>query len=220
VTELQIPESTVPEYVRDIPLSVFDPDLDFDKLLEKAGKDAFYSRAFRKVSKDILVGVPHIVIGATYRQGYKNKDTGVVGDYVSLEAVVAKSAILDAIPIRSAIKAARKETGLSPDLEVYPNEAVIYNDGGTGVRRSITEVFQGCGIIDVGPARKVGENPLDKPYSLWLDGEDQATTGITAVPNPETGELKPFVYVALHGLRPSTYKNEYTGDDEATTYYY
>lgn len=213
MTEVAIPAGATATDERTILAirNMYDPDLDFEKLVIEAGSDAFYTRGFRLVDKDWLLGVPHAIIGVTYRPGFKNKDTGVVGDYISVEAVVASEGVLNSIPVKSQ---------LPDELNVYPNEAVIYNDGGTGVRRKLTEVFQALSLIDVGPSRKKGEVALDKPFSLWLAGQDTASSGIYDYVNAD-GERKPFRYVALRGLRKSEYSNEYTPAGEtATTYYF
>jgi len=105
----------------------YDPDLDFRKL---ALESKYFTRGFRLLGKDALIGVPHIVIGVTYREGFPRE--GKAGDYVSVEAVVADAKTLASNPIKHQLP-------MPPDqLSVYPNECVVYNDSGTGVRRYLT----------------------------------------------------------------------------------
>jgi hypothetical protein len=96
--------------------------------------------------------------------------------------------------------------GLNPAaLSVFPNQAVVYNDGGTGIRRQLTALFEQAGIIETG-------GDADRPMSQWKSGADYAAAGIQVLP---TGEK--FRYVALNGLRVSRYDNEY-GTDLETWY--
>jgi len=174
----------------------FDPDLDFQKLALEA---KYRARGFRLVEKADLENVPHVIVGVTYRPGYVVN--GKQGDYVSVEAVVADKETLNSNPIKHL---------LPETVRVYGNEPVVYNDGSTGIRRSLTELFQAIGLIDVGKAVK-DENPFDRPYSDWKEGADQAITGFTA---DKDGEK--FRFVVARGLRRSDY--EWQGQP-ATTYY-
>lgn len=176
----------------------YDPDRDFRKLALEA---TYVAKGFRLLEdKDALDGVPFVIIGVTYREGFPRESEP--GDYVSIEAVVADAEMLATAPIRAQL----------PDpMRVFPNEPIVFNDSGTGVRRALTQLFHETGLIDVGSVR--GDlNPFDKPYQSWKAGADQATTGIVAT---VTGE--PFRYLALRGLRRSDY--EWQGKP-ATTFYF
>jgi len=177
----------------------YDPDLDFRKL---ALESKYFTRGFRLLGKDALIGVPHIVIGVTYREGFPRE--GKAGDYVSVEAVVADAKTLASNPIKHQLP-------VPPDqLSVYPNECVVYNDSGTGVRRYLTELFHNIGLVDVGPA-KGDASPYDKPFQLWKSGADLATTGIVADNDGDAFRLP-----VMRGLRRSDYEWE---GQPATTYY-
>lgn len=201
--ELAEVDSAAPETVNALAISagMFDPDLDFRKLLDKAafGK-VFVSRGFRLVEKEAMQGVPFFSVNATYRDGYKVN--GIQGDYLSLECVVADKDTLNSMQVRSQ---------LAGDLLVYPNELVVINDGGTGIRREITRLLHDNDVIDVGGD---SEDPrrYDRPMSQWKSGADLAATGISVLP---TGEE--FRYLALRGLRKSEYENEY---GPGTTWYF
>jgi hypothetical protein len=177
----------------------FDPNMNFKKLALEAD---YFAKGFRLVEdKDDLAGVPHVITAVTYRPGYSGSD-GTVSDYISLEAVVADEDVLNSNPVKH---------GLPAELHLYPNEPVVYNDGGTGIRRYMTELFHSIGLIDVGQAPEDG-NAFDKPYQSWASGADRATSGITA---DLTG--KPFRFVAIRGLRRSDYESPYGA---ATTFYF
>jgi hypothetical protein len=185
-TSLEVPVSATTAR-----FSLLDPDLDFRRLALEA---THYARGFRLIDKDDLIGVPHAIVSVTYRPGFKNKDTAVVSDFVSVEAIVADPATLEMAPIKAML----------PDpLRVYGNEPVVYNDGGTGIRRDLTRYFADMGLIDTGKGR-ADENPYDRPVTQWADGADLAMTGITAV---ATGER--LAYICTRGLRKSEYENEY-----------
>lgn len=169
--------------------SLYDPDLDFRKLAAEA---QYFTRGFRLVDKDELIGIPHIVIAVTYREGYLRDK--IQGDYVSVEAVVADRETLDSPQVRS----------MAGDLiTVYPNEAVVYNDGGTGIRRKFTEDFHTQGLIDVG-GKSTDDRRFDRPYSLWADGAGLAQAGITVDVNGEKYRM-----FALRGLRRSDYESPF-----------
>ena len=174
----------------------YNADLDFRKLALEA---QYHAEGFRLVEKNDLIGVPHVIIGMTYREGFPRN--GAVGDYVSIEAVVADKDTLDTPPVKSMMA--------GTDVTVFGNEPVVYNDSGTGIRRVLTELLQDAGLIDVGKPRG-DENPFDKPYQFWAKGEEIATQGIKAVAN------RPFRYLALRGLRRSDYESPY---GPATTFY-
>lgn len=192
---------------------LFDPDLDFRKLALEA---QYYARGFRLVSKSVLApskddpegqGIPFVVVAVTYRDGYVNTQTGEMGDYMSLEAVLADADTLS-LPQFASARARMEQAGL------FPNEPIVFNDGSTGVRRTMTELLQKTGLIDVGtlPKSIKDGNPFDKSYGDWAKGGDLAKTGIT-----QFTEGQPFRYVATRGLRRSDYESDY---GPATTFYF
>lgn len=183
-TAVAVPE---PEESRLDLYATYDPDMDFRKLALEA---TYFAKGFRLLDdKSALEGVPFVVIGVTFREGFPRE--GKAGDYVSIEAVVADKDTLATPPVRAQ---------LPDNMTVFPNEAIVFNDSGTGIRRTLTQLFHDTGLIDVGgtagdPYR------FDRPYQQWKKGADQATTGIVANVHGE-----PFRYLALRGLRRSDYE--------------
>lgn len=174
----------------------YNPDLDFQKLALEA---RYRAMGFRLVSKEDLIGVPFVVVGVTYREGYPRE--GKVADYVSVECVVADKRTLEAAPVRSQ---------LPEPLAVYPNEPVIFNDSGTGIRRTITQLLNNDGIIDVGkPSQDPDQNVFDRAMQFWDKGSEVAMDGV--------GKDNDFTYLAMRGLRKSDY--EWQGQP-ATTFYF
>lgn len=186
--------------------NLYDPSLDFRKLALEA---AYFSRGFRLVEKAELIGVPFIVINATYREGFLSPDKKVLGDYVSLECVVADRDTLDSPQVRALMRTTRPDKG--DLLTVYPNEPVVINDGGTGIRRAITELLIEDGMVDPG-GDKNDPRRADRPFSQWKSGADQAQYGIEA-----DSQGRKFRYVAMRGLRVSEYESDF---GPATTYYF
>lgn len=181
---------------------LYNPDLDFRKLVQSA---LFYSRGFRLIEKDQLINVPHGIVTVTYREGYLAE--GIQGDYVSCESVVASQDVLDLPQVRHTLPA---------ELTVWPNQSVIYNDGGTGIRRTLTQLFHESGLIDVGGDMN-DERRFDRPFTMWDKGSDLAQKGITASDFDAEG----FLYAALMGLRRSDYPiPEQYGKGDATTWYF
>lgn len=141
-----------------------------------------------------LIGVPHVITRATYYiptmgNGYVNVQAKV-GDVHALEYAIRK----EWIPGVNTID----------DLMFQPEESITYNDGGTGVRRQITEVLHNMGVIDVGPVNDRAD--FDRPWPEWQgfsqtgvqngDGEEKVT-----IPDIKFGKGgKPLVIVVRHGL--------------------
>lgn len=183
---------------RELMAAMYDPDMDF----RAAALDAAYTtHGFRLVKKEELEGVPFIVKRIVFREGYPRK--GMKGDYVSVECIVADQDILED-PIIS--------RHIAQPISVYGNEAVIFNDSGTGVRRSLTMMCETHGLINVGKLVD-GENPYDRQYQLWESGGDLAQDGFRA----EDFGHKAIVR-ALRGLRVSEYDHPEFGP--ATTWYF
>lgn len=193
-----VPENIT--YERTWETALYNPDMDFRKLALEA---RYHKLGFRLVEKEDLINVPHIILCATYREGFpRSGDKNILGDYVSLEAVVADPHTLDSNPVKHLLPA---------ELNVFPNEPVVYNDSGTGCRRDITELFHQIGVIDVGLPSE-DENPYDRRYQDWARGGDIAADGIRADLDGEA-----FRYIVGRGLRRSDYDSPY---GPATTFYF
>lgn len=188
----------------------YDPDMDFRKLTQEATGVA---AGFKLVKKDALLGVPFVIIGATYREGMPRE--GMPGDYVSLECVVADQETMN----RYAVAHPRR-TALPQSEQAFPNEPVVFNDSSTGVRREFTKWLHDQGLIHVGEPRE-GSNRYDTPFQYWEEGEDIAAKGIAIIPWDE-GEARPLRYVVARGLTISEYTFELPSGakGDAETYYF
>jgi hypothetical protein len=178
-------------------LPFYNPDNDFRKL---ALDTAYVSEGFRLVDKEELIGVPFIIKRIVYREGFPRD--GAEGDYISVEAIIADKRTLEAPPVKS---------GLPDPLTVYGNEPVVFNDSGTGIRRTLTRFLDDANLIDVGQPVSEDANPFDKPFQAWHKGAGPAQAGFSG---DDVGHAA--LYLCVRGLRRSDY--EWHGQD-ATTYY-
>lgn len=182
----------------------YTPDKTFKNLMLEA---EYASRGFTLVQKDQLIGIPFVAIAATYRPGFARN--GRVGDYVSIEAVVAGPEQLAKLIDTGRIK--------EDDLSILPDEPVVFNDGSTGVRRAMTELLHERGIISVGPTPDPKEGLLskyDRPFQFWQDPPDENTT-FAAYPDGQ-----PLRFGFVRGLRVSEYPNPANPSDMSQTYYF
>lgn len=169
------------------------------------------------LEKAFLEGVPHVI--TRYVFWTPQKGTGMV----SVEAIVASQAVLNRLIGRGKLNAER--------LAVEADEHVIYNDGGTGIRRQLVQFGQLIGALSVGHGKgktsmpedgKLGESRYDLPWTQWTSfaqtasqGKDDAGIDVY-VPCVETMNGAPLRLRVTTGLRVSEYKND-TGDN-ATWY--
>lgn len=192
---------------REAGLVLYNPDNDFKRL----ALDSWYvSQGFRLIQKEQLEAVPFVIKRVIYREGFPQGPEGLPGDYISVECVVASQDVLDSAPVRAAIASRDYSPGV---LDVFPNEAVVFNDGGTGIRRELTSMFADAGLISFAEARK-DEIPADLPFTRWASGWEQATAGFDGSHVPGGRQA---LYLALRGLRASHY--DWHGND-ATTWYF
>lgn len=157
--------------------------------------------------KDMLLGVPFIIVGVTFQMPVADKARPAgKRDYVSCRAIIGDKDDL----------AEAEERGWIPGkLAFKPEERILFNDGSTGIRRDVVKILDAAGLIKLGheddPAR------YDLPWTEWEECKQMAQQGENLVPEFTTnhrGNL--FTIQARRGLRRSDYTNEY-GD--ATTYY-
>lgn len=187
----------------------FNPDMEFRKLALEA---TYIHMGYTLVEKSMLVGVPMVVLGVTFREGIPR--TGEWGDYVSVEAVCGGRADLNR-NIRMGI--------LPNDVPIDPNEPVVFNDGSTGVRRQIARVLHESGMINVGPTPEESEglkDRFDRPFQFWIPDEFANGAEITdkSVGFHAMGTGEPLRFLFRNGLRVSEY--EWTPGKLAETYYF
>lgn len=167
------------------------------------------------LEKEFLEGVPHVITSFTF--WVPQKGNGMV----SVEAIVAGEGLLNRQVARGRIKT----------LSVEPNERVLYNDGSTGIRRSLVQLGQALGVLDVGHESgkgampeegKLGESRYDLPWTQWKSFAQKTEQGKNEKENPifvpcfSEMNGKPLRIRVLGGLRRSEYSNE---QGDSTTWY-
>lgn len=184
----------------------YSPDMSFRALKLEA---EYASRGYHLTPKENLMGIPLIVTGVTFREGFVRN--GRVGDYVSIEAIVADSTTLAQL-----IEKGRLDFNV---VKIYPNEPVVFNDGGTGVRRQITEMLHSHGIVKVGAPVDTTDSHeqdmksvFDRPHQFWEEGSELAADGITS-----NSDGEPIRWWYPTGLTVSNY--QWQGQDAETWYF-
>jgi len=172
--------------------------------------DSYSLPGVSEVDKSWLIGVPHVVVEATFWVPKKG-----IG-HCSVKAVIAPEDMIERALKRERIRVLNNNRPM-----VDPLEYVVYSDGGTGIRRQCVTLLQAAGLIDVGhadmaEAGKLGESRYDTPWPEWDRFDESTMQGETEVPsftkNHAGGQFKIRV---LGGLRDSEYD-----DGESVTYYW
>jgi hypothetical protein len=186
----------------------FNPDMEFRKLALEA---TYIHMGYTLVEKSMLIGVPMVVLGVTFRQGIPKN--GKDGDYVSVEAICGGRTDLN--------RNIRLGMLDGDNLAIDPNEPVVFNDGSTGARRQLVEVLHDSGIINVGPTPEESEglkSRFDRPYQWWLNENVNAEETDTSLGFHVMTTGEPLRFLFRNGLRASEY--EWTPGQLATTYYF
>lgn len=181
---------------------------------ELAAMDTIRLTGLSLVSKEELLGVPHIITRTTYWMPKKDQK-----GMVSVEATVASADYLKYAITRGWIP--NIET--PDDLRILPSERIVYNDGGTGIRRQLTGLAHDAGAIDVGHEDMDNLLRFDIPWPEWdsfMDSRYQSqevgmVPTVFRYPHPtEEGSYRPFLAKVDRGLRVSRYSNEHADDVE------
>jgi hypothetical protein len=159
-----------------------------------------------------IVGLPFLASNVIYRDGIQRPNVPYRDDYASVELRIAPSAVV--LRDLNRIQARRKSFNVAPltvdQAASLPGQQFVLNDGSTGLYRQITEYVAAKELIKL-PDGEIegskGESILDLPRSQWLSGAEEASAGL------------PILLRCSRGVRYSRYKNEYTGDKWAVTWY-
>jgi hypothetical protein len=157
-----------------------------------------------------LIGVPHIILLATFRLGdYQRPDLKIPGDYVSLDVLTAPETEIDRARLRAKI---------APDSHVRGNERLVWNASGTGAYRQVVSYLEARKLILLpeGPdGGEYGQSRLDTPVSKW-NIHQSATYRLDSDGLYQSAEFD-IRLLCPRGLRKSEYGNEKS--KEAVTYY-
>jgi hypothetical protein len=98
-----------------------------------------------------------------------------------------------------------KSDFVSLEAVTADDQAIVLNDGSTGIRRQVVAYLTAKGLIDPGRGDEGGQDSrYDKPAAAWVKGGDQSAEGF------------PVKLVASRGLRDSAY--DYQGEIVHTFY--
>lgn len=165
------------------------------------------------VDKAELLGVPLVITKATYWK--PNKDQ--LG-MVSCEATIGdEAALMMAVSRRWVPNIESRE-----QLKLKANERVVFNDGSTGIRRQVTQLFHNRGLINIGamtPEEAETGRAFDRPWTEWESFSQwtRQSEEIGMVPSiAKDHNDRPLVIRVDRGLSISAYTNEY---GESETYY-
>lgn len=160
-------------------------DADAAPVSQSLGQGAFWDKVFSSVNKgtadvvlgrDVLsredkatkyglIGIPFVITKLVYQP--TSDDYPDSPGYVSLEATIFPRHFVEEaiergwVPGKTRIEDWQNEYGLRPD------SLIVINDGGKGVRRTVTEMLHDNGLIDVGDPTEEWVNRFDKPWPLW-----------------------------------------------------
>lgn len=188
------------------------------KEAEQASTFVFDSPQLER-DKYTLIGVPHVITAVSYREPTDTKPRG----YVSIEAFVAPAAALEYAIARGWVPNVDSLEG----LKLEPSSKIIYNDGSTGIRRQLTQMFHNAGMLDVGGDPQEKGARFDRSYPTWASYSQRVTklveetnkkgeTTETEVSYPQFDQDmsgNPLSVLVKHGLRVSEY-----GEDSVTFY--
>lgn len=176
--------------------------LTFDELMEM---ESYTTLGFTPLEKEEMKGVPHIITRVTYWVPKKDQR-----GFVSVEATIAGPTHLESAHKRGWISEGQ--------TNVEPNERVVYNDGGTGIRRQLTKMFHELGLLNVGGSADDGDARFDRAWPEWESFSQSREQGEHTVPSFDTNHNgNPLIIKQLRGLHVSEYSNEYS--DEGVTWY-
>ena len=157
-----------------------------------------------------LIGIPHIIILATFRLGdYQRPDLKIPADYVSFDIVTAPD---------EDIARARMRGKVSNDSHVMGGEHLVWNASGTGAYRQFVSYLEARKLIVLpdGPTGgEFGASRLDTPVGHW-----NIVTTITPQLDADGNYQSVAFPVRLRcprGLRKSEYANDKSR--EGITYY-
>lgn len=155
--------------------------------------------------KKLLLGVPMCITRVTYRPKGKVQERG----YVSVEATIG-----DVVSIRQAIRRGWIPNVTTMEDFLYgPEERIVFNDGGTGIRRQLTMLLHATGKLNVGDI--VDDGTFDIDWSEWTSFDSVGTQKVNDV-EMEIPDFRGLRIGATRGLRVSTYDMDGT---DAETFY-
>lgn len=154
---------------------------------------------YSKVDKSWLIGVPHVITRVTFWT------PGKVGvGFCSVEAHVGTEAMLKKAVERGNVEEVRGDGTPKVDAK----EPVIYNDGGTGIRRQLVSLLSHFELLTIKSKLPeeggMGESRYDLPWTQWDSFSGTTRQGDADVPSfQENHNGSPFRIIVRGGLQAS-----------------
>lgn len=194
-------------------------EMSYGELSKLAGVTALGRTLVNKVE---LIGVPFIITRAIFYLP-KPKQIGMM---------TCHARIADEQRLTRLIKAGRIFTAPDPEGDLHcvttldemtidPEEEVVFNDGSTGVRRTVVETLATqFGLLEVKAAEGDMKSAYDYPWTAWKtwDANNAGKQGDYDIPDfTRDKNGRPFILYCPRGMRRSVYDNE--SADNAVTFY-
>lgn len=162
--------------------------------------------------KSSLVGIPHVITAVTYQLPTQTRPLG----YVSVEALVADAETLERYRMMRRIP---ESSIINNRLFVDALERIVYNDGSTGIRRTLTKLFEDQGMLVIGSdlpeSGPLGQCRYDIPWPQWTNFSQSEMQSDVAVPRfTKLPNGNPLIIPIPNGLRSSGYTVD--GEDVTT----
>jgi hypothetical protein len=191
------------------------------------GNLAYEMESSGLISKEALIGVPLVITGITFQHVEALTAAQVKKGAVQPRGFVSMDAIVGDVP---ALTRAIKRGGVPnvselKELPVDPEERIVFNDGGTGIRRQLVGILDAAGIIEVGNGEPDKDRRFDRrfdlPWFMWdrkPGADNMVELGDNTVPYITKNHVGTQLLIPVRrGLHASHYTDDVYG--EATTYY-
>lgn len=169
---------------------------------------------------DDLTGMDLIITKITVRKGVDRPEncpfTSLNAGYLSLELLTNPFQRVQIIN-RCRVASKMEPVASLSDLEIMPGDAVVFNDGGTGIYRDIVELLEGEGYISTPSARVRAPKHFSRYDTVPEEWEIHKGRGIESEDDPFLGYETEILVHCTRGIRLSKYDGKFPG--EAKTRY-
>jgi hypothetical protein len=118
-------------------------------------------------NKYALIGVPFVITKLVFQPVPTNIEDEGVG-YVSCEATIFPFDMVDANARRGLIPGCPTAAAWTESYKVLPEEEIVFNDGGKGIRRELIELLYNARMISV-PRPTDTKRDFDVPWTEWTE---------------------------------------------------
>lgn len=193
----------------------------FDKLASAPGVITKFGHDLVKGEEfDDLTGVDLLITRLTVRKGVSRPAgspfTSLDGGFISFELITNPEQRIKVINRCRVASGLERITSLA-DLAFDMGDALIFNDGGTGIYRQAVAILEEEGYIEVPDAPVQGPKGFTKYDTVPEEWEILKGQPVEREGEPFLGYTTDILIRATRGIRLSRYKGDFPG--EATTRY-